>query len=411
MARYYFDHNATTPLAPEVLEAMLPCLREGYGNASSIHSFGQEASALVERARRQVASLLGCKPAEIVFTSGGTEADNLAVFGTVRASGGGPKHVITSVIEHPAVLHACRHIACPHMEENGVEVTYVRVGSDGVVSPEDIRAALRPETVLISIMHTNNELGTEQPIAEISKIARGNGVVFHCDGVQSAGKIATRVDELGVDLFNLSAHKIYGPKGAGALYIRKGTHIEKIQFGGSHERDRRPGTLNVPGIVGLGAAAALAEKNLAEEGSRIENLRDRLEDGILGRIESTRVNGAGTARAPNTTNIRFDYLEGEAMVIALDLKGVAVSSGAACSSGAVHPSHVLTAIGLSADEARSSIRFSLGKQNDEEQIDKLLEIIPGVVERLRKLSPAYAGYSRGMEPGGMEPGGLALLKK
>ena len=384
MTRYYFDYNATTPVAPEVLEAMLPCLREGYGNASSIHSFGQEANTLVERARRQVASLLGCKPAEIVFTSGGTEADNLAIFGTVRAAGGGRKHVISSVIEHPAVLHACRRL-----EQDGVEVTYVRVGSDGVVSPEDIRGELRPETVLISIMHTNNELGTKQPIAEISQIARANGIVFHCDGVQSTGKIPTRVDELGVDLFNLSAHKIYGPKGAGALYIRKGTNIEKIQYGGSHERDQRPGTLNVPGIVGLGAAAALAEKNLAEEGRRMEALRDRLEAAILERVESTQVNGAGAARVPNTTNIRFDYLEGEAMVIALDLKGVAVSSGAACSSGAVHPSHVLTAIGLSADEARSSIRFSLGKQNDEEQVDRLLEIIPGVVERLRKLSPAY----------------------
>ena len=386
MARYYFDHNATTPVATEVLEAMLPCLREGYGNASSIHSFGQEANALVERARRQVASLLGCKPAEIVFTSGGTEADNLAVFGTVRASGGGLKHVITSVIEHPAVLQACQRL-----EQDGVEVTYVRVGSAGVVSPEDIRVALRPETVLISIMHTNNELGTVQPIAEISQIARDHGVVLHCDGVQSTGRIATRVDELGVDLFNLSAHKIYGPKGAGALYVRRGTNIEKTQYGGSHERDQRPGTLNVPGIVGLGAAAALAEKNLAEQGSRIEILRDRLEEAILGRIESTQVNGAGVARVPNTTNIRFDYLEGEAMVIALDLKGVAVSSGAACSSGAVHPSHVLTAIGLSADEARSSIRFSLGKQNNEEQIDRLLEIIPGVVDRLRQLSPAYVG--------------------
>ncbi len=386
MTRYYFDHNATTPVAPEVLEAMLPCLREGYGNASSIHSFGQEANALVEHARRQVSSLLGCTPAEIVFTSGGTEADNLAIFGTVRASGGGRKHVITGVIEHPAVLHACERL-----EDDGVEVTYVRVGSDGVVSPEEIREAVRPETVMISIMHTNNELGTLQPIAEISRIARENGVVFHCDGVQSTGKIPTGMDELGVDLFNLSAHKIYGPKGAGALYIRKGTDIEKTQYGGSHERDRRPGTLNVPGIVGLGAAAELAENSLAAEGSRIEALRNRLEEEILGRIESTRVNGAGTARVPNTTNIRFDYLEGEAMVIALDLKGVAVSSGAACSSGAVHPSHVLTAIGLSADEARSSIRFSLGKQNDDEQIDRLLEIIPGVVERLRKLSTAYVG--------------------
>ena len=386
MTRYYFDYNATTPVAPEVLEAMLPCLREGYGNASSIHSFGQEASALVEQSRRQVASLLGCKPREIVFTSGGTEADNLSVFGTVRAAGGGRKHVITSVIEHPAVLHACKRL-----QQDGIEVTYVRVGSDGVVEPDDIREALRPETVLISIMHTNNELGTLQPITEISRIARENGVVFHCDGVQSTGKIPTRVDELGVDLFNLSAHKIYGPKGAGALYIRKGTSVEKIQYGGSHERDQRPGTLNVPGIVGLGAAAALAEKNLAEEGRRMEALRDRLEAAILERVESTQVNGAGAARVPNTTNIRFDYLEGEAMVIALDLKGVAVSSGAACSSGAVHPSHVLTAIGLSADEARSSIRFSLGKQNDEEQVDRLLEIIPEVVGRLRALSPAYAG--------------------
>ena len=365
---------------------MLPCLREGYGNASSIHSFGQEASALVEQSRRQVASLLGCKPREIVFTSGGTEADNLSVFGTVRAAGGGRKHVITSVIEHPAVLHACKRL-----QQDGIEVTYVRVGSDGVVEPDDIRGALRPETVLISIMHTNNELGTLQPIAEISQIARANGIVFHCDGVQSTGKIPARVDELGVDLFNLSAHKIYGPKGAGALFIRGGTKIEKVQYGGSHERDQRPGTLNVPGIVGLGAAAALAEKNLAEEGRRMEALRDRLESAILERVESTKLNGAGAARVPNTTNIRFDYLEGEAMVIALDLKGVAVSSGAACSSGAVHPSHVLTAIGLSADEARSSIRFSLGKQNDEEQVDRLLEIVPGVVDRLRQLSPAYAG--------------------
>ncbi len=384
--RYYFDHNATTPVDRCVLDAMLPCFEAGYGNASSIHSFGQQAAAAVERARGQVASLLGVKPAEIVFTSGGTEADNLAIFGTVRAASGPRKHIISSTIEHPAVLQACRKL-----EQEGVELTLVKVGAEGVVSPDDVRAALRPETVLISIMHTNNELGTEQPIAEIAVAAREAGVVFHCDGVQSTGKIPTRMDDLGVDLFTLSAHKIYGPKGAGALYVRKGTPIEKIQYGGSHERDQRPGTLNVPGIVGLGAAAALAESNLVEEGVRLAALRDRLEGGVLEKIDHVRVNGAAARRAPNTTNLRFDFLEGEAMVIALDLKGIAVSSGAACSSGAVHPSHVLTAIGLSADQARSSIRFSLGKQNTESQVDAVLEALPKVVDHLRKLSPAYAG--------------------
>ena len=384
--RYYFDHNATTPVDRRVLDAMLPCFEAGYGNASSIHSFGQQAAAAVERARGQVASLLGAKVAEIVFTSGGTEADNLAIFGTVRAASGPRKHIITSTIEHPAVLQACRKL-----EQEGVELTLVKVGAEGVVSPDDVRAALRPETVLISIMHTNNELGTEQPIAEIAAAAREAGVVFHCDGVQSTGKIPARMDELGVDLFTLSAHKIYGPKGAGALYVRKGTPIEKIQYGGSHERDQRPGTLNVPGIVGLGAAADLAETNLIEEGGRLVALRDRLEGGLLEQIDHVRVNGARARRVPNTTNLRFDFLEGEAMVIALDLKGIAVSSGAACSSGAVHPSHVLTAIGLSADQARASIRFSLGKQNTESQVDAVLEALPAVVDHLRKLSPAYAG--------------------
>ncbi len=384
--RYYFDHNATTPVDRLVLDAMLPCFEAGYGNASSIHSFGQQAARAVERARGQVASFLGVKPAEIVFTSGGTEADNLAIFGTVRAASGPRKHIITSTIEHPAVLQACRKL-----EQEGVELTLVKVGAEGVVSPDDVRAALRPETVLISIMHTNNELGTEQPIAEIAVAAREAGVVFHCDGVQSTGKIPTRMDDLGVDLFTLSAHKIYGPKGVGALYVRKGTPIEKIQYGGSHERDQRPGTLNVPGIVGLGAAADLAESNLVEEGGRLAALRDRLEGGVLEKIDHVTLNGAEARRVPNTTNLRFDFLEGEAMVIALDLKGIAVSSGAACSSGAVHPSHVLTAIGLSADQARSSIRFSLGKQNTESHVDAVLEALPNVVDHLRKLSPAYAG--------------------
>ncbi len=386
MKRQYFDHNATTPVAPEVVRALLPYLENNYGNASSIHTFGQDARSGVEQARRQVAALLNAKPAEIVFTSGGTESDNLAVLGVVRASAKPRKHVITTTIEHPAVLAACRHL-----EDEGVEVSYLSGGSKGVVAVEDVRAAIRPETVLITVMHANNELGTVQPIQQIARLAREAGIPFHTDGVQSAGKLTTDVQELGVDLFALSGHKIYAPKGVGALYVRKGTVLEPVAFGGRHERGRRPGTENVPGIVGLGKAAELARANLASESARQAALRDRLERGILERIEHVTVNGGGRERTPNTTNIRFDSIEGEAMVIALDLKGVAVSSGAACSSGAVEPSHVLTAIGLSADQARSSIRFSLGKQNTEADVEALIEALAAVVGHLRKLSPAYAG--------------------
>ncbi|MDA1312476.1 MAG: cysteine desulfurase family protein [Acidobacteria bacterium] len=386
MKRQYFDHNATTPSAPEVVQALLPYLENTYGNASSIHSFGQNARSGVEQARRQVAALLNAKPAEIVFTSGGTESDNLAVLGVVRASGKPRKHVITTTIEHPAVLAACRHL-----EDEGVAVSYLSAWSKGVVSVDAVRAAIRPETVLISVMHANNELGTVQPIQQIARLAREAGIPCHTDGVQSAGKLATDVQELGVDLFALSGHKIYAPKGVGALYVRKGTVLEPVLFGGRHERGRRPGTENVPGIVGLGAAADLARANLEPERVRLAGLRDRLERGIIERIEHVTVNGGGMERTPNTTNIRFDYIEGEAMVIALDLKGVAVSSGAACSSGAVQPSHVLTAIGLSADQARSSIRFSLGKQNTEDDVDALIEALSAVVAHLRKLSPACVG--------------------
>ena len=386
MQRHYFDYNATTPVAPEVLRAMLPYLDQGYGNASSIHTFGQQARSGVERSRRQVAALLNAKPAEITFTSGGTEADNLAILGAVYGSGKPAKHVITSTIEHPAVLNTCRHLEC-----RGVAVTWLSGGSNGVVSVEDVRKALRPETVLITIMHANNELGTVQPITGIARLARDSGIPFHTDGVQSAGKIATDVQQLGVDLFALSGHKIYGPQGVGALYIRKGTVLEPVLFGGSHERGRRPGTENVPGIVGLGEAAALAHRDLDSEGRRLSALRDRLQESVLARVESAVVNGDEVERTPNTTNIRFDHIEGEAMVIALDLKGVAVSSGAACSSGAVKPSHVLTAIGLSTEQAKSSIRFSLGKKTTDEDVDALLEAVPSVVAHLRKLSTAYAG--------------------
>ena len=386
MKHHYFDHNATTPVAPEALRAMLPYLEGSYGNASSIHTFGQDARSGVERARRQVAALLNAKPAEIVFTSGGTEADNLAILGVVRGSAKPAKHVITSTIEHPGVLNTCRHL-----EDQGVDVTYVLAKPRGVVSVDDVRAAMRPETVLITIMHANNELGTVQPIAEIARLAREAGIPFHTDGVQSAGKLTTDVQELGVDLFALSGHKIYAPKGVGALYIRKGTVLEPVLFGGSHERGHRPGTENVPGIVGLGEAAALAHRQLAAESRRLTVLRDHLQQGILANVESAIVNGDGVERTPNTTNIRFDHIEGEAMVIALDLKGFAVSSGAACSSGAVKPSHVLTAIGLSTDQAKSSIRFSLGHETTDKDVDALLEAIPQVVGHLRNLSPAYAG--------------------
>ena len=371
--RYYFDHNATTPLDKKVLKEMMPVLECEYGNASSIHSFGQQAANFVERSRRQVATLLTAKPSEIVFTSGGTEAANLAIFGTIRSKGSMPKHVITSTIEHPAVLQACQQL-----KQQGIEVTFVGVGSDGIVDPNDVRSAVRPETVLISIMHINKELGTEQPISEIAAIAHEIGAVMHTDGVQSAGRIPTDMDKLGVDLFSLSAHKFYGPKGIGALFVRRGVALERIQYGGSHERSRRPGTLNVSGIVGLGAASKLAKKNLGAESARLTMLRDYVA-----------VNGAVSPRVPNTTNLRFDFLEGEAMVIALDLRGFAVSSGAACSSGAVEPSHVLIATGLSKQEARSSIRFSLGKQNTEKDVEVLLETLPKVVGRLRALSPTY----------------------
>jgi cysteine desulfurase len=382
MQRYYFDHNATTPVAEDVLAAMLPCFRETYGNASSIHHFGQSARTLVERARQQVAALLHCRPREILFTSGGTEGDNIAILGSVRASTRSRKHVITTTIEHPAVLNTCQAL-----EKQGVYVTYVQVGSEGVVSPDDVRAALCPETILITIMQANNELGTIQPVAELARIAREAGVNFHTDGVQGTGKIPTNVADLGVDFLSLSGHKIYGPKGVGALYFRKGVEFEPVHFGGSHERGLRPGTENVPGIVGLGAAAELAANNVESEGKRLSALRDRLERGILERVELAGVNG-GTPRVPNTSSIHFDHVEGEALVIALDLRGFAVSSGAACSSGAVRPSHVLTAVGLSAERAKSTLRFSLGKQNTPDQVDALLEAIPAVVGRLRSLSPA-----------------------
>ena len=384
MRRVYLDHNATTPVAPEVLAAMLPYFSEEYGNASSIHTFGQRARGAVEEARESVAALLGARLAEIMFSSGGTESNNHAIFGVAGAASGGRKHVITSAIEHSAVLDPCRAL-----EKRGVAVTFLPVDRDGVVNPEDVRRAIRPETVLITIMLANNELGTIEPIAEIGKIAAEARVTLHTDAVQAAGKIPINVTKLGVHLLSISAHKLYGPKGVGALYVRKGTRLEPLLYGGHSERDRRPGTEDVTSIAGLGKAAELALSRMKEEGQRLSRLRDRLETGLLERIPHASVNGSRALRTPNTTNLTLPFIEGEAMVIALDLKGIACSTGAACSSGAVEPSHVLTAIGLPPEDARATLRLSLGHQTTDEEIDFALEMIPPVIDRLRQMSPTY----------------------
>ncbi|MGB6876944.1 MAG: cysteine desulfurase family protein [Candidatus Acidiferrales bacterium] len=384
MRRVYLDYNATTPVDAEVLAVMLPFFAETYGNASSIHSAGQDARAAVESARASAAALIGAKPSEVVFTSGGTEADNLAIFGFVAAYRRERKHIICSPIEHHAVLNSVEAL-----EKQGVEVTWLPISSDGVVDPEDVRRALRPETILITVMHANNELGTIQPIAEIGRIAFESNVYFHCDAVQSAGKILIDVNELKADFLALSAHKFYGPKGVGALYVRENTPLEPLFFGGTHERDRRPGTENVAGIVGMGKAAELAHAQLFDEPSRLAVLRDRFEEGILGVVSDAQVNGNRARRVANTTNFTFSHAEGESLVIALDLQGVQCSTGAACSSGAILPSHVLRAIGLPRDEAKSTLRFSLGRFSTPEDINYALEVVPPVIERLRAISPTY----------------------
>ena len=383
----YLDYNSTTPVDPRVLAAMLPYLAENFGNANSIHSSGQRARAAVDAARQAVAELLGAKAAEIVFTCGGTEADNLAIFGIVNPCDQPRKHVVTTAIEHHAVLNTAQAL-----EKQGVDVTYVPVSREGIVDPEDLREAIRPETVLLSVMLANNEIGTIQPIEEIGRIAAEEDVYFHCDAVQAAGKMAIDVRKLGVDLLSISGHKLYAPKGVGALFVKAGTELGPMFFGGHHERDRRPGTENVPGIVGLGKAAQLAMENLDADAARLAALRDRFENALLA-LPGVRVNGSVRERAPNTSNLSFDAAGGEALVIALDLQGVMCSSGAACSSGAVEPSHVLTAIGLTPDQARSSLRFSLGRPTTEQEIDEAIRIIPPVVERLRALSPLNVGAS------------------
>ena len=381
MPRVYFDNNATTPLLPEVRAAMEPYFSEHFGNASSIHHHGQETRSAVERARASVARLLGCAAAEIVFTSGGTEGDNLALFGVVRPG----DHLISSTIEHHAVLFSARRI-----EEIGCAVTYVPVGSDGLVDPDDVRRAVRPNTKLISIMMANNETGVVQPVEAIGKIAADAGIYFHTDAVQAAGKLPLDVLRIGCHLLSISGHKFHAPQGVGALYVQKGTALQPLFHGGRHERQRRAGTENVAGIAGLGKAAEIALADFSSgKAAEMTALRDRLESGILAATEASGVNSGTAPRVPNTTNIYFDSIEGEALVIALDLKGLAVSTGAACSSGATEPSHVLTAMNLAPDRARASIRFSLGKQNTREEVDFALSIVPETVARLRDLSPIW----------------------
>ncbi|HEV3214748.1 MAG TPA: IscS subfamily cysteine desulfurase [Vicinamibacterales bacterium] len=380
--RIYLDHNATTPVDPGVAEAMVRSLTDLFGNPSSVHYYGQQAKASLDDARSAVGALIGAEPAEVVFTSGGTEADNFAIRGAAEAlEHTGRKHLITSGIEHEAVLNTFKALG-----RRGWRTTMVPLDASGIVSPDRLREALTDDTALVSIMHANNEIGTIQPIAELAALAHARGALFHTDAVQTAGKIAVDVRALGVDLLGLSAHKFYGPKGAGALWIRRGVRLVPTSTGGKQERNRRGGTENMPGIVGMGAAASQAVKKLAAEGPRLAALRDRLENGILSAVPNTDVNGARDRRVPNTTNISFDRVEAESLLIALDLEGVAVSTGSACSSGTLEPSHVLRAMNLPGHRAQNSIRFSLGASNTEEQIDHVISILPRIVSKLRSLS-------------------------
>ncbi len=387
--RVYLDNSATTPIDREVVEAMLPFLTEKFGNASSIHFFGQEARAAVDKARHQVAELLNARPNEIVFTSGGTESNNLAIRGLVEANDKYGKHIITSEIEHSAVKEVCAEL-----EKRGYEITYLPVYEDGIIKIEDLKAAIRDETILVTIMTANNEIGTIQPVEEIGKLVRelketGKKIWFHTDAVQAVGKIPVDVEEIGCDLLSISAHKIYAPKGVGALYIRRGVRLKKQNIGGHQERERRGGTENVANIVAFGKACELAKNDLAENSERLQILRDKFEQGVTERIDDIVFNGRRENRIPNISNISFRFIEGEGLLINLDMQGIAVSTGSACSSGSLEPSPVIRALGRNDELARGSIRFSFGKENSMEDVEYALEILPKAVENLRKLSPAF----------------------
>jgi len=381
MRRVYLDHNASTPVHPDVLAAMMPFFSEQYGNPSSIHSFGREARDAVETAREEIARFLGVSAEETVFTSGGTEGDNLAVKGVAWARGTG--HIITSRVEHHAVLRTCQAL-----ERVGFAVTYLGVDQHGMVDPDEVRQAIRPDTILVTIMFANSEVGTIMPIDAIGRVTRERGIPFHVDGVQAFGKIPFSLRGLGIDLLSCSSHKIYGPKGIGALYVRKGTKMVSIQHGGDHERRRRAGTENVPEIVGFGKAVAIRARDMAEEAPRVTALRDRLWDGVRARVEDVRLNGHPTRRLPGTVNLSFRGSEAESLILALDLKGIGASAGSACTSGSLEPSYVVTAMGVPTEWALGALRYSLGRSTTAEEIDHVLEVLPAVVERIRSLSPA-----------------------
>jgi len=384
MKRIYLDHNATTPVHPEVLEAMKPYFSDEFGNASSLHGYGRAARIALENAREKIAGLFKCFPDEIIFTSGGTESDNMAIKGTAWAKMEKGKHIITSNIEHPAVLQSCHFL-----EEQGFEITYLHTGVDGRVCPDDLKKAIRPDTILVSIIHANNETGVIQDIVRLVKMAHDRNVPFHTDAVQSTGKIPFTIDQLGVDMLSVSGHKLYGPKGVGVFYIKKKTEIRRLSHGGSHEFNRRAGTENVAGIVGLAKAIEIAWRDMDTESEKLRKLTKIFVDGVRNRIDGIRIIGDQKNRVPNTVNIAFKAIEGESIVLSLDLKGVAVSSGSACSSGAVEPSHVILAMGVSPDLAQGSIRFSFGRSNSESDIDYLLDILEQEVNRLRSISPLY----------------------
>ncbi|MBC8275521.1 MAG: cysteine desulfurase NifS [Chloroflexi bacterium] len=382
MKRIYLDYAATTPTHPEVLKAMLPYFTDAFGNPSSIHSFGQEAKEAIEKARSQVSALIGARSEEIVFTGSGTEADNFALKGVVLANQGKGNHIITSSIEHHAVSETCKFL-----EKQGFSVTYLPVDGYGMVDPSGVKKAITGKTILISVMHASNEVGTIEPIAEIGNIAREAEVYLHTDAVQAAGHIPVDVNKLNVDLLSISAHKLYGPKGIGALYIRKGTKISSFIHGGNQERGKRASTENVPAIVGFGKATEIAQQEMLEEARKLTVLRDRLIEGILGSIEHTRLNGHPVIRLPNNVNVSVDYVEGESMLLNLDLAGICASTGSACSSAELEPSHVLLAMGLPHLQAHGSLRFSSGKWTTEEDINQVLSVLPGIVSKLRAMSP------------------------
>jgi cysteine desulfurase len=381
MKRIYMDHSATTPVAPEVLQAMLPYLSDKFGNASSLHSFGQEAKEALEESREKVAKLLAANPEEIIFTSGGTESDNLALKGIARRNKDKGKHIITTSVEHPAILETCKKL-----EKEGFAVTYLPVTSEGLVELAALEAAIRPDTILISVMHANNEVGTIQPLEEIGQLAAERDIYLHTDAVQSVGKIPTDVNALGVDLLSLSAHKLYGPKGVGALYIRKGTRLENIMQGGGHERGLRSGTENVAGIVGLAKAAELCSESMASEGQRLTQLRDRLAGLVLEKVKDAWINGTMKRRLPGSLNFGFSYVEGESLLLFLDSKGIAVSTGSACSSHKLQPSHVLLSLGLRPEKCHGSLRITMGRSNTTDEVDYVAQCIAEAVERFRSIS-------------------------